>query len=105
MEWRRLHNEELNDLYSSPNITRVDQSKKNEMGGARSTYGGRGEVHTGFWWGNLRESDNLGDTGIGGRIILKWMFRKSAGSRDWIDLAQSRDRWRGLVNAVMNGVP
>jgi hypothetical protein len=37
-EWRRLHNEELNDLYSSPSIIR-DEIKKNEMGGAYSTYG------------------------------------------------------------------
>jgi hypothetical protein len=35
-EWRRLHNEELNDLYSSPNINQIE----NEMGGACSTYGG-----------------------------------------------------------------
>jgi len=68
--------------------------------GARSTYWGRGEVRTGFWWGNLRESDHLEDPGIDGRIILKWMFRKSDRGRDWIDLAQSRDRWRGLVSAV-----
>jgi hypothetical protein len=33
-------------------------------------------VHTGFWWGNLREKDHLGDPGIDGRIILRWIFRK-----------------------------
>jgi hypothetical protein len=32
-------------------------------------YRGRGEVHTGFWWGNVRESDHLENLGIGGRII------------------------------------
>ena len=37
---------------------------------------GRREVHTGFWWGNLRERDHLGDTGLDGRIILSWIFRK-----------------------------
>jgi hypothetical protein len=39
----------------------------------------RGEVCTGFWWGNLKERDNMGDPGINGRIILRWIFRKSEG--------------------------
>ena len=38
-EWRKLHNEELNDLYCSPNIIGGDQIDKNEMGGVCSTYG------------------------------------------------------------------
>jgi len=37
---------------------------------------GRGEACTGFWWGNLRERDDWGDPGAGGRIILRWIFRK-----------------------------
>jgi len=37
---------------------------------------GRGEACTGFWWENLRERDQLGDLGVDGRIILKWIFRK-----------------------------
>jgi hypothetical protein len=36
----------------------------------------RGEVYTGFWWGNLRKRDHLGDPGLDGRIILRWIFRK-----------------------------
>ena len=46
------------------------------MGGVCSAYGGRGEAYTGFWWGYLRERNYLGDPGVGGRIILKWIFRK-----------------------------
>ena len=46
------------------------------MGGACSTYGGRGEVYTGFWWGNLRERDHLEDPDVDGRILLRWVFRK-----------------------------
>jgi len=43
-EWRKLHNEKLNDLYSSPSIVWVIKLKS-EMGGACSTYGGRGEAY------------------------------------------------------------
>jgi hypothetical protein len=49
---------------------------ENGMGGACSMHGGREETYTGFWWGNLRERDHLEDRGTGGRIILRWIFRK-----------------------------
>ena len=59
----------------------------NESGGACSAYGG--EVHTGFWWRNLREGDHLEDPGIDGRKILRWDSRK------WDEglMAQDRDSW------------
>jgi hypothetical protein len=63
---------------------------------------GRGEVHTGFWWGDLREGEHLKDLGIDGRIILKWVFKKWNGGMEWICLAQDRDRWRASVNRVVN---
>ena len=59
-------------------------------------------MHTGLCWGNLRERDHLEDPGIDGRIILRWIFRKLDGGMEWIGLAQDRDKWRTLVNAVMN---
>jgi hypothetical protein len=43
-----------------------------------------------------------GDPGIDGRIILKWIFKTWDGGMDSIELAQNRDRWRALVNAVMS---
>ena len=73
------------------------------MGGACSAYGG-GERHTqGFLSGNLKKRDHLGEAGVDGRIILKWIFRKwNVGVMDWIERAQNRHSWRALVNAVMN---
>ena len=45
----------------------------------------------------------MGNPGVDGRIILRWIFRKwDVRGIDWIELAQDRDRWRVLVNAVMN---
>ena len=42
------------------------------------------------------------DRGVDGRRILKWMLETWDGGMNWIDLAQDRDRWRALVNAVIN---
>ena len=50
----------------------------------------------------MREGNYLEDQGVDGRIILKWNFERLVGSIGWIDLAQDRDRWRALVNAVIN---
>jgi hypothetical protein len=44
----------------------------------------------------------LEDPGVGRRIILKWIFEKWDGDMNWMDLAQDRNRWRAVVNAVMN---
>jgi len=59
-EWRGLHNEELKDLYSSPNIVRVIKSRRAgyvaRMGEERGCIGS--------WWGNRREGDHWGDLGV-----------------------------------------
>ena len=101
-EWRRLHNEEVNNLYTSPNIVRVIKSRIMRWTGHVAR---RGEERgcIGSWWGNRRERDHWGDLGIHGWILLGWISRGvGCGYADWIGLAQDRDRWWTLVSAVMN---
>jgi hypothetical protein len=72
------------------------------MDRACSTYGGRGEVNTEIWWGTLREGDYLEDPCAEGRIIFKWIFEKWTGMHGLDRFTQDTDRWRGVVNAVIN---
>jgi hypothetical protein len=62
MDWRRLHNEDLHDLHSSPNIIMGLEGNVTRRGGNRAAYR--------LWWGNLWERDQLEDIGIDGRIVL-----------------------------------
>jgi len=63
---------------------------------------GKTEVHSEFWWGDVREGEQSEDLGIDRRIILKWIFKKLNGGIHWNNLAQDRDRWRALVNVIMS---
>jgi hypothetical protein len=77
-----------------------DQSKKNEIGNAHNTHGGRRDAEV--LVGKPEEKRCFENTGTDGRIIVKWIFRKWDGGMDWIDMTLNRNRWQVLVNAVMN---
>ena len=62
-----------------------------------------GEVHTGFWWGNLRERERLEDLGADVEDVVKIGLQEVGwGGMDLIDLACGRDLWRAHVNATVN---
>jgi hypothetical protein len=94
-EWRRLHSEELYVLYSTTNIIRVIKWT------GHVACMGRGLGACWVWWGNLRNGGNLEDRGVDESIILKWICKKWDCSMHFIHLAQDRDGWLILVNAVM----
>jgi hypothetical protein len=100
--WRKLHNEELHNLYSSPSIIRIIKSKRMRwaghvarMGGKRNTYRilvGKPEGKKPLQRPRRRCVDNI-----------KMELRELGwDGMDWIDVAQDRDQWRALVNMVMD---
>jgi hypothetical protein len=101
-EWRKLHNEELHDLYSSPSIIRIIKARRMRwarhvprMGEKRNAYRllvGKPEGKRPLGRPRRRWVDNIKmDV-----LEIGW------GDVDWIGLAQDRDRWRALVNSVLN---
>ena len=101
-EWRRLHNEELNDLYSSPNIVRVIKSRRMRCAGHVASMGEKRVVY------RLLVGKPEGRRPLG-RPRRRWvdnirmdLQKVGCGYMDWIGLAQDRDRWRTIESAVMN---
>jgi hypothetical protein len=84
-DWRKLHNEEIRDLYSSPSIIRIIKSRRMRSAGHVARMGRWGRPRR-RWVHNI--GMNLGEVG--------W------GDVDWIGLVQDRNRWRALVNSVLN---
>jgi hypothetical protein len=100
--WRKLHNEELQGLYSSPSIARVIKARRMRWAGHVAR---RGEV-TGA--NNLLVMRPEGRRPLG-RPRRRWEDNIKMdlreiwfGDVDWIHWAQDRDRWRALMNTVMN---
>ena len=100
-EWRKLHNEKLNYLYSSPSIVRVIQSKRMRWVGHVARVGERGIYRV--LVGKLEGKRPLGRPRRRWEDNIKKDLQKvGCGGMDWTDLAQDRDSCRAFVNAVMN---
>jgi hypothetical protein len=101
-ERKEPHTEELHDLYSSPTIVRVIKSRIMRCVGHVARMGME-EVCIGFWWGPIKGKRPLGRHRRRWKDNIKMDLRELGYGRiDRIKLAQDRDWWRALVNAVMN---
>jgi hypothetical protein len=99
-EWRKLHNEELNDLYSLPNIVRVVKSKRVKWVGHVARMGEDRGVYR-VLVGKPEEKRPLGKPRRRWEDNIKMDLQKVGWVReDWMELAQDRDRWRALVSTV-----
>ena len=98
----KLHNEELNDLYSSSNIVRVIKSRRMDWAGHVAHMGERRGVYR-VLVGKPEGKRPLGRPKHRWEDNIKMDLQEvGSGGMYWIELAQDRDRWRALVNAVMN---
>ena len=101
-KWSKLHNEELNDLYCSPNMFRVIKTRSMRWAGHVARKGERRGVYR-VMVGKPEGKRLLGRPRCRWKNNVKMRLQKVGwGGMNWIDLAQDRDRWRAIVNAVMN---
>jgi hypothetical protein len=101
-EWRKLHSEELHHLYSSPNNVEVIKSRRMRWAGHVAGMGERKGV-CGVLMGTPEGKRPLGRSRRRWKENIKMALQEVGyGGMDWIGLAQDRDWWRALVNAVMN---
>jgi hypothetical protein len=101
-EWRKLYNEELNDLYSSTNTVRVIKLRRMRWTGHVARMGERKGVY------RVLVGKPEGKRPLG-RLRRRWednikmdLQDVGCGVINWIKLAQDRDKWRAILNAVMN---
>jgi hypothetical protein len=74
-DWRKLHNEELHNLYSSTSIIIMIKSKRMRWAGHIAQMG-RGGLHIGYWWESRKEEDHWEDQDLGMLTILKWILER-----------------------------
>jgi hypothetical protein len=101
-EWRKLHNEGLNDLYYLPNIVRVVKSRRMRWAGHMARMGEDRGVHR-VLVGKHEGKRPLGRPRCRWEDNIKMGLQEVGGRRkDWMELAQDRGRWRALVGSVRN---
>jgi hypothetical protein len=101
-EWGKLHNEELNDLYSLPNIVRMVKSRRMRWAGHVARMEKDSCVHR-VLVGKPERKRPLGIPRRRWEDNIKMDLQKvERGGEDWIELAQYKDRWRALVGTVRN---
>jgi hypothetical protein len=101
-EWRKVHNEELRDTYSSPSIMRITKSRRMRWAGHVARMGEKTNAY------RLLVGKPEGKRPLG-RPRRRWVDNIRVDHRevgwgdvDWIVLAQDRNRWRAVVNSVLN---